>query len=225
MSLPQTRTAALATYQRLRRDIILGLLAPEERLRINDVCERYDCGAIPAREALSRLAAEALIVYSEHVGFAVAPVSKDDLEDLGKARSWVAEITMREAVIHGDQEWEERVLLAYHRLGKVPRYDSVDPPTPNPAFDAPHRIFHTALFSGCPSRWMIDTCERMFDYAERYRNLSRRAVVIAREDEHKAIVDAALARDVALASALMKEHFALTSRLLMDPTARLAARS
>jgi DNA-binding GntR family transcriptional regulator len=220
-------TASVAAYQALRRDIILGVLTPDERLRINDIVERYGCGPIPAREALNRLSVEALVIHSEQRGFAVAPISKEDLIDLTKARSWVAEVALREAVLHGDDAWEERVLLSFHRLSKVPRYLSLDPPVPNGNYDLTHREFHSALFSGCESRWMIELCAKLFDYAERYRNLSRRAVVMPREDEHKAIVDAVLARQVDTAVRLMKEHVELTARLLDDgasPKARTGTR-
>jgi GntR family carbon starvation induced transcriptional regulator len=209
-----TPTAAVIVYQKLRTGILTGELAPDERLRVNDVAERYGCGAIPTREALSRLAAESLVAYSQQRGFAVAPISQASLEDLTKARSWTAEVTMREAVLHGDDAWEERVLLSFHRLNKVRRYLSLEPPEPNPAFDNPHRAFHSALFSGCGSQWMVQTCERLFDHAERYRYVSRRVAVMPREDEHEAIVAAALGRRVDEAVALIKEHVELTAEIV-----------
>lgn len=207
-------TAAAIVYQKLRSAILSGEFAADERLRVNDVAERYGCGAIPTREALSRLAAEALVAYSQQRGFAVAPISQASLEDLTKARSWTSEVAMREAVLRGDDAWEERVLLSLHRLNKVSRYISLEPPVPNPEFDTPHRAFHLALFSGCGSQWMVQMCERLFDHAERYRNLSRRVAVMPREDEHEALVAAALGRRVDEAVALIKQHVELTAEIV-----------
>ena len=209
-------TSASLAYQRLRSDIILGVLAPETRLRVTEMAARYDCGAIPVREALNRLAAEELVIHSEQRGFAVAPISNEDLEDLTRTRSWLAEVAMREAVQHGDAAWEERVLVSYHRLSKVPRYLSLQPPTPNPAYDRPHREFHAALLSGCGSHWMVSLCDKLFEHAERYRNLSRKIAVVPREDEHKAMVDAALGRHVEEAVALVKRHVELTARIVLE---------
>jgi GntR family carbon starvation induced transcriptional regulator len=208
------QTAAVLVYQKLRRAILSGELEPDQRLRVNEVAERYGSGAIPTREALSRLAAESLVAYSQQRGFAVASISQSGLIDLTKARSWISEVAMREAVLRGDDAWEERVLLSFHRLNKVSRYLSIDPPVPNPAHDAPHRAFHMALFSGCGSEWMLDICARLFDHAERYRILSRKVAVMPREDEHKEIVDAALARQVDQAVALMKRHVELTADIV-----------
>ena len=210
------QTAAGAIYERLRVDIISCALPPGFKLRVNDISERYDCGPIPIREALSRLAAEALVIYSNQKGFAVAPVSTKSLMDLAQARAWTSEVAMREAVLRGDDEWEERVLLSYHRLSKILRYTSEEPRVVNPLYDRPHREFHKALFSGCGSEWMIDACMHLFDHAERYRNLSRHAVVLPRENEHKLMVDAALARDVEEAVRLIQQHVLLTAQIVRE---------
>ena len=206
--------SALA-YRRLRGDILRGVLEPSERLRVNEIAGRYGCGAIPTREALNRLTAENLVVHSAQRGFAVAPISAQGLRDLTLARSLLVEIAMREAVLRGDAAWEERVLLAYHRLSKVPRYVSLEPRMPNPGYDIPHREFHSALISGCGSQWVVSLCERLFDHAERYRNLSRRLKVTPREDEHRKIVDAALARRLDETIALSKRHVETTAEIIL----------
>jgi GntR family transcriptional regulator, carbon starvation induced regulator len=211
-----SQTAASAIHARLRHDILGGVLKPGERLRVQDIARRYDGGTIPTREALSRLSAELLVVYLDQRGFAVAPISQESLEDLTRARVWTAQAAVREAVLQGDAAWEERVVLAYHRLSKVARYESEDPLVLNPAFDPLHREFHLQVFSGCGSQWMVDTCMRLFDHAERYRNLSRRAVIMPRELEHKALVDAVLGRDAVEAVAVISEHFGLTAKILSD---------
>ena len=191
-----------------------GILKPGERLRVADVAQRYGGGTIPTREALSRLSVEMLVIYLDQRGFAVAPISQESLEDLTRARMWTAEVAVREAVRQGDSAWEERVLLAYHRLSKMSRYESVDPPVVNPAFDPLHREFHMEIFSGCGSRWMVDTCARLFDHADRYRNLSRHAVVMPREEEHKELVDAVLQRNEAKAMSVISDHFRLTAQIV-----------
>ena len=209
-------TAAGLAYAKLRGDILRGVLTPLERLRVNDIAGRYGCGAIPTREALNRLTAEYLVVHSEQRGFAVAPISAQGLRDLAKARSMLVEVAMREAVLNGDAAWEERVLVAHHRLSKAPRYLALEPPTPNPEYEAPHREFHSALISGCGSEWMVSLCERLFDHAERYRAFARRLMVAPREDEHRKIVDAALARRLDEAVALSKRHVEMTAEIILQ---------
>jgi DNA-binding GntR family transcriptional regulator len=208
-------TAAGVAYAKLRGDILRGTLVPRERLRVNEISGRYGCGAIPMREALNRLTAEHLVVHSGQRGFAVAPISAHDLRDLTRARSLMVEAAMREAVLNGDARWEDRVVLAYHRLARLPRYLSLEPRLPNPAYDGPHREFHSALISGCGSQWVVSLCERLFDQTERYRNLSRQIEVAPREEEHKQIVDAALGRRVDETVALSKRHVEITAEIIL----------
>lgn len=217
-------TAASAAYERLRADIIRGELAPGEKLRVQSVSQRYRSGSIPVREALNRLSSESLVAYSNQRGFCVAPISEQDLFELAKTRAWLYEIALRESIANGDAAWEEGVLLAYHRLSKLRRYLTLNPPTPNPDYDKPHREFHTALIRACGSRWMIDICERLFDHAERYRNLSRKVAVMPREDEHKRIVAATLARNADEAVELLNSHVAITADIVMRRDESRAAR-
>jgi len=72
------RTMASALADSLRGDIIKGVHAPGAKLAIKELCQRYDAGAIPMREALSRLATSGLVVAQDQRGFRVADVSRAD---------------------------------------------------------------------------------------------------------------------------------------------------
>lgn len=208
-------TAAIAAYERMRSDIVRGILVPEARLRLADMAERYQCGVIPMREALNRLAAEAMVAYSGQRGFAVAPISVDDLRDLTRARVLLQEVAIRESVLHGDEAWEERIVLAQHRLARTPRYLDEERLSLNPLYDTLHRDFHTALVSGCGSRWLVTMYEDLFDRAERYRCVSRTYQPKPRENQHKAIVDALLGRRVEEAIELSRVHVEATCELAL----------
>src|SRR6202795_1075665 len=73
----------------VERDIIAGVLAPGARLGIIDLVRRYDIGATPLREGLSRLISRGLIVGIGQRGFRVADVSREDLEDITRMRTGV----------------------------------------------------------------------------------------------------------------------------------------
>ena len=66
------------TFDRLRGDIISGTLLPGSRLRFADLQARYGIGTSPLREALSRLAADRLVVQEVNRGFKVPPLSLED---------------------------------------------------------------------------------------------------------------------------------------------------
>jgi GntR family carbon starvation induced transcriptional regulator len=201
-------TLASATYSRIRRDIIGARLKPGTKLRMTEVCQRYGVGLSPLREALSRLGAEGLVQQTDRRGFAVSGVSPSELQELVHTRNLLYDATLREAIRRGDETWEEELLLSYHRLQRSER---VGNGPGSEEWDALHRQFHTALISACASRYLISSCELLFDQADRYRNFSRRSASNRNIDaEHRSIMEATLARDEEKATTLLKQHIQRT---------------
>ena len=222
-----SRTAIGSAFEKLRADILRGDLAPGEKLRIQDISRRYKSGAIPLREALNRLTAEALVVHSEQRGFTVAPISEEALLDLTRTRTWLNQIALRESIAHGDAAWEERLIITFHRMSKEPRYLDPAKRRINPAFDIAHRAFHLALISACGSAWLLQYCEQLFDHADRYRYLSRRIHVADRNNEHAVMLKAALKRDADAAIKALTQHMQKTSNIVLKagaaPVVQVAA--
>ena len=224
------QTLATTTYGQLRDEILTGSIIPKTKLNIRALCGRFAVGLSPMREALSRLSAEGLVQQSDNRGFTVLPVSVEELMDLTLARCWVNEVGLRQSIARGGVQWEEGVLLAFHRLDRTPRHQQqhVDR---NPAWEQAHRVFHRALIEGSGSRWLTDTCERYFEAAERYRHLARIAGVSrgGQKDEHRAIMQAAVDRKADEAVERLSMHFDRTAQLVRqvlgaDDTAKASPR-
>jgi DNA-binding GntR family transcriptional regulator len=210
-----TRTSAV--YEQLRREVIQGKLLPGQKLRIEELRQRYDVGGTPLREAMNRLSAEGLVSQSDQKGFRVTPVSADELLELTRTRCWVNEVALRESIARGDTAWEEGVLLAFHRLCRIPGRLEKSPATMNPKWSEQHQIFHATLIAGCDSRWMMNFNDLLFDCAERYRNLVVAMGSNGRdvEGEHRAIMQAAIERKTELAVGLLNEHYNKTTQSLL----------
>jgi DNA-binding GntR family transcriptional regulator len=213
-------TMATATYARMRRDIISGDLAAGQRLRIREICHRYGASLSPVREALNRLSAEQLVVLNDQRGFTVAGASKNELVELTRTRIWLNELALRRSIKLGGQEWEEAVLVAFHRLSRVPRFISGDGQMLkiNPEWDAPHRAFHASLLAACDSSLLRGYCEQLFDRADRYRNLARAMVLADRPDldEHHPIMRAAIERRADEAVELLTAHVSTTTDIILQ---------
>lgn len=208
---------ASTAYHRLHDEIVSGALAPGQKLHIKTVCERYEVGLSPVREALNRLSGERLVVHTVQRGFMVTPLSERDLEDILDARWWLNEIGLRQSIEHGDDAWEERVVVACHRLSRTPRFFDTRRIERNPAWEHAHRLFHASLVSACGSAWLEEFCEQLFHAFGRYRHLSRVAAVrspLHRDVEHSAIMDAAVSRKAEEAVRLLRDHFDKTARLV-----------
>jgi len=211
-------TLASSVYERVRADILRGQLMPGDKLRIEFVSERYDAGHSPVREALNRLCSDGLVERIDQRGFFVAAASVADLQELTRTRCWLEEIGLRESMRGFTHEWEEGVVLAQHRLARMPRSISPDEYHENPEWERLHRAFHRSLIASCGSRWLLAFCEQLADQAYRYRQLSVQRIYPKRKetDEHAAIVNAVFKRNADAAVALLNEHYRKTASIIVE---------
>ena len=208
-------TLASSVYDMMRQDILKGDLPPGEKLRVEYLRDRYGVGASPIREALNRLSVDGVVMRVDQKGFRVAEVSVAELDELIKTRCWLEETAIRESIAAGDDAWEERLVLAFHRLSKTPRSADQVTSAMNPDWEVLHRAFHLALIGACGSRWLISYCEQLNDLADRYRQLAaypRRNEL----DEHKAIMDAAVNRKPDDAVEVLVDHYRRTADIIRD---------
>src|SRR2546429_9862220 len=104
--LPETDTLSERAANLVERDIIAGLHAPGARLGIVDLARRYEIGATPLREGLSRLVSRGLIVGIGQRGLRVADVSREELLDITRMRTVVENEALRLAQEQGGGAWE-----------------------------------------------------------------------------------------------------------------------
>jgi GntR family carbon starvation induced transcriptional regulator len=103
-------------YRRIRSDLVLGLLRPGQKLKLEGLKENYGVSVSTLREILNRLAAEGLVVAEGQRGFEVAPVSTENLRELAELRLLLESHAMHRSFEKADVEWEGRVVSAHHTL-------------------------------------------------------------------------------------------------------------
>lgn len=201
-------------FRQLRRDVLSGTFPAGNKLKLDELQTHYGFSSSPLREALSRLAQEGFVRADERRGFRVAPLSVEDLADITRMRLMLDPETLAASIAAGDDEWEARVVGAYHRLEKVEGKLGDGPLVLNDEWGELHRSFHLSLFSACESDRLRAWSASLFDQAERYRRTSARQRQTARRksNEHRRIMDATLKRDVETACALIREHIKSTQR-------------
>lgn len=223
------RTNASVLADSIRADIIKGVLAPDSKLGVKDLCERYAAGHIPMREALSRLATSGFVIAEDRRGFRVSSVSVEELSDITDTRCYVECEALRRAIEQGGLDWEERVMATHFRLSRLTMY-AADASGVDPEWERAHVAFHAALLSASGSKWLQTLSDLLREQTARYRHLSvspryqlggdptseAHRDVLA---EHRAIFDAVLARDATRACELLRQHFQATAELVLRQTA------
>lgn len=210
------KTLMGSVYDRLRRDIVEGELGPGVRLRFEELKDNYGVGLSPLREALTRLAAEGLVVLEEHKGFHVAPIYRNDLQDLLFLRQETEALAIRRSIELGDDQWEARIVAAIHALGK--RQSLSGEGHVDEEWEIRHRAFHDSLVAACNSPRLLQVRAQLTDHADRYRRLSHHYLSAGRDHlaEHCALADAVVARDTSRADHLIRSHLERTVQILLD---------
>ena len=210
------RTQTSLAYARVRADILVGRLAPGERLKIAELATALDVSPGAIREALSRLIPEQLVVSRDQKGFVVAPLSIEDLQDLTELRCEIEVVALRRSVERGDPGWEGAILASAHRLRRTPMLTSADGSL-TPEWIDRHAAFHAALVAACGNRRLLDLHSQLYQQSERYRGLSVH-IEGARdvETEHQGLVDAAMDRDAERLVELILAHLRRTTALIVE---------
>lgn len=205
-TLDSAETAGERAYRAIRADILRGVLAPGQKLKLDRLRDAYDAGIGTLRETLSRLVAERMVVAEGQRGFEVAPFSATELREIAALRLLLEGHAMEHSFRAGDVEWEARVVAVHHKLSQMQdRLAGGDAA----ALDAWRRFdaqFHQTLISACGSRTLMATHAAVFDRYQRYQNraLGFRGEIAVRE--HAALQDAALSRDATVARAVLRAH-------------------
>lgn len=196
----------------LQSEIISGRLPPEERLVLPSLENRLGIGLTPLREALSRLVAHGLVTVEGNKGFRVSSISMDDLVDITKTRVIVECGALRLSMENREEEWEEGLVGATHRLVKTvgqlqgPISENLE------KYDAAHWNFHRALLAGCGIPRLMSLQGDLYDQAYRYRRLMAEGGMNPQRviEEHQLLSDLALGTDIEAACRALARHLTLT---------------
>lgn len=196
----------------VEHDILAGVLEPGARLGIVDLARRYEIGATPLREGLSRLVSRGLIVGIGQRGFRVAEVSHDDLRDITRMRTVVELEALRLAIANGDDVWEAGILGTLHQMQRYVERNGDQFREGAEDFDRLHKAFHTSLLAACESKRLMAAHSDLYDQAYRYRRVMMRGFDNGEEfvAAHRNLAGKILARDLAAAQAMLTAHLAST---------------
>lgn len=200
-------------------DIVNSTFAPEAKLKFADLTSRYDVGIGTLREALSQLLSEGFVTSEAGKGFRVAAVSRADLAEVTEHYVEFERRALGEAMKHGDDVWEARVVACFHRLSIIEDRPWSERMRRHDDWVERHREFHEALVSACRGHWLLRLRSLMFFQLERYRflsKMSREKSTKSKGVEHRAILEAVLARDLGKATRLLERHIRETSESALN---------
>ena len=202
----------------LRADILAGRLAPGRRLTFPDLCANYGVSVGVMREALVRLVDRGIVRTESNLGFSVMTLAAQDLAGLAAVRAHIESMFVRDSVLHGSVHWEAAVISAHHLLERAPM---VEGGALSDRWTSLHADFHLTLVAGAENRRMMEMVSRLRDESDLYRRwyfddqqAERHGEQVAQE--HRALTDAVLSRDVDRAEELSRRHIEDAANLWID---------
>ncbi len=206
LSFEQQNTVGHTTYEKIKHDIIFGRLEPGAKLKLDALKVSYATSVSTLREILNRLASDGFVSAAEQRGFFVTPVSQNDLSEIANLRILLECHALCESFENGDEDWEADLVAAYHKLQLIEGRMQQDGDTEKELWKKYDWEFHLALIRACNSSNLLALHATLFGKYLRYQMLVLTYRGEAACDEHKALFEAALARNSATATDVLRAH-------------------
>ena len=195
-----------STYQRIKRDIIFGELAPGSKLKLDGLRERYQASMSTLRETLNRLASEGFVDALDQRGFFVTPVSREDLIEIANLRVLLECHALRLSIANGDTDWEGNLVAAHHKLHLMEQKMLAGDDSQKEDWKRYDWEFHLALIEACGSQNLLSLHSVLYDKYLRYQMLVLTYRGEEAVEEHRKVFEAVLARDIYTAAETLKTH-------------------
>ncbi|MCH7344294.1 GntR family transcriptional regulator [Pelomonas sp. CA6] len=207
----QTPSASDLVFERLRRAIISGELPVGQPLRQEDLAQSFNTSRIPVREALTKLEQHGLVEMRRYHGYTVAGLSQQEIAEICQFRALVEAELIAQAVRRLSEETlalAQRCCQAFAKEKDPMRWGDLN------------RDFHEALYRDAQMPYHLQAVRSALDKTERYLIDQLRLTdgMAQARAEHKALLDAVIARDARLAARLTREHILGALQSFVDVT-------
>lgn len=189
-------------FQALRQAIITGEFSPGERLMEIKLANKLGVSRTPVREAIRMLELEGLVVMIPRRGAEVASITEKELQDALEVRTAIEELSVELACQRIDEQGKERLKQAC-----IDFKEAIDTKHVQNIVDGDVK-FHDVIFDLTENKKLINIAHQLREQVYRYRveyvkDFSYHDVLV---EEHFAITNAILTKDVDKAKEIMKKH-------------------
>ncbi|EJM71000.1 transcriptional regulator [Pseudomonas sp. GM50] len=183
----------------LRAAILDGRLPWGTALRQQELADLFGVSRMPVREALRQLEAQSLLNVVQHKGAVVAPLINNDAVETYALRSVLESFALRLSI---------PLLDANDLALSAQCIEQLEAQTDYSEIGKLNRLFHMSLYHKAPNRKLLDLIERELNEEERFLrfHLSSMGLGKLTQDDHRALLEAARAKDIDKATALLERH-------------------
>ena len=189
-------------YSRLRKDVMMCIIAPGEEVTEAQLVTRYGFGKAAVRSALMRLSQEGMAVVHPRRGYQIAPVTIKHIRELFQLR----EILEPQAARLGVPNVDVAVLRNLDAI--LARGFTFGDAEGEAVYLSANRDFHSTLTAASGNEKLTLILEDVIDQMERlfHLGLTRSGHREQLRREHQDLVEAVEARDADLAAKIVADH-------------------
>ncbi|KKA04503.1 GntR family transcriptional regulator [Pseudomonas ogarae] len=201
----------------LREAILDGRLPCGTALRQQELADLFGVSRMPVREALRQLEAQSLLNVVQHKGAVVAPLITNNAVETYALRSVLESFALRLSI----------PLLDDNDLTMAAQYiEQLETQTEHAEIGKLNRLFHMSLYHKAPNSKLLDLIERELNEEERFLrfHLSSMGLGKLSQDDHRALLEAARAKDIDKAVVLLERHLekaSVTMRRYLEQSSKL----
>ena len=199
-------------FKKLRQEILLGELAPGERLMEIHLAQRLGVSRTPIREAIRKLELEGLVMMIPRRGAEVAQISEKNLKDVLEVRTSLERLAVRLACERIKPQELTELKEACDAFAAVTKTKDMTAITR--ADVALHDVIIRSTGNRKLEQMISNLAEQMYRYRFEYiKDASYHTLLI---DEHEKIYRSIEKRDAVRAEQEIETHIANQLRMIME---------
>ncbi len=189
-------------YNTLRKAILRGEFQPGERLMEIMLANKLGVSRTPVREAMRQLENEGLVIMIPRKGAQVAKITHQELNDVLEVRKSLEMLAVEKACERITPDEEKELIEAEELFKSLIGTDDIT------AVAEADVAFHDIIYKATGNRRLIQILNNLREQMYRFRveHLKNKAGRLKLTEEHRAIVEAVLAKDAASAARLTGVH-------------------
>jgi len=189
----------------LRVEILSGALTPGQRLRQEDIAERFGASRQPVRDALRLLEGEGLVTLVANSGAWVSKLSEKECAEAYQIRERLEPLLLSASLPHLT---DAKIARLTALVAEIEQSNDLE------SFLRLDREFHLLSYSGAAPGMLSEMVERLWNTTQHYRRAFRTVVEPASSNitnfEHRLILDAIVRKDSNQAERALEGHIRRT---------------
>lgn len=204
-------TSSSSIYERIRHDILAGVLEANARLKISELARTHETSTNPVREALQQLRGEGLVLFTPNQGARVRPIDMEFVRDVAEVGYQLEPYLLRLFVETASEEDIKELEEIQDEIEEVNFRDKQH----HTRLD---RAFHENMYERHYNRVAFGVWKQ---HREIMGSISARIpIALGRQEailrEHRALISAIRAQDADLSVAVLGQHIGDAGRHLVD---------